>query len=162
MKPEKITKVTIFYDPSGNVYAFSENKEIIDLFEATRLLNGYIKKKVTMNEYQYRSFLAFHQNQMLFLNVLTDGEKSFDFPTTYEENTALDIECDADFNRLLELERILILFPFEKKMREALGTMIATRKAPDGKFGKYNTFEIFVKIFKESILQYFRKSATYQ
>lgn len=149
---EKITKVTIFYDPHGDVYAFSENKELVVLFEGTRRLRGFVKKTFSMNEYQYRSLLAMNQRQMLFMNVLTDGKHSFDFPTTYSENSLLDEECDKIYNRLLELERKILLFPLEQEMREAIGTLIAARKAPEGKYGKYNTFNIFVELFKESIL----------
>ena len=150
--PEIITKVTIFYAPSGDVYAFSENKELVTLFEGTRMLRGYIKKKVTMNELQYRAFLAFHKTEMLFLNVLTDGEKSFDFVTTYQENSILDMECDKIYDRVLKLEASLLPLPFTDKIRDNLGNIVVGRKSEVERFGKFNTFEIFVNLFKESIL----------
>lgn len=149
---ENITKVTIFYAPDGDVYAFSENRTLATLFEGTRVLRGYIKKKVTMNELQYRAFLSFYQNRMMFLNVLTDGDKSFDFVTTYQENADLDNECDKIYNHVLELESTLIPLPFTDKIRDNLGEIIMSRKSEVEHFGKYNTFEIFVKLFKESIL----------
>lgn len=152
MDDEGTTKVVIFYAPGGDVYAFSENKELVTLFEGTRMLKGYIKKKVTMNELQYRAFLAFNRNQMLFLNVLTDGKRSFDFVTTYQENSDLDKKCDEIYNKTLELEKKLLLLPFEEETRNNLGELIIGRKSREGKFGKYNTFEIFVDLFKDSIL----------
>lgn len=152
MMEDKLTKVTIFYDPDGDVYAFSENKNLVMLFENTRRLKGYIKKKVTMNEYQYRAFLQFNQNHMMFLNVLTDGEKSFDYVTTYQENDTLDKRCDDIYNRLMKLEYLLFPIPFEEEVRKKLADLVAARKSKEGKFGKYNTFEIFVDLFKDSIL----------
>ena len=152
MDEYKTTKVTIFYDPSGDVYAFSENKNLVTLFEGTRRLRGYIKKKVTMNEYQYRSFLAFYTNRMMFLNVLTDGEKSFDFVTTYQENSDLDKRCDDIYNRLMKLEYLLLPIPFDEEVRKKLADLVVARKSKEGKFGKFNTFEIFVDLFKDSIL----------
>lgn len=149
---EKDTKVTIFYDASGEVYAFSENKKLVALFEGTRKLNGYIKRKVTMNEYQYRTFLSFYRNKLLIMNVLTDGEKSYDFVTTQEEDLALTNECDKSYDRMMELERTLLQIPFDRKMRTYLGDLVAIRKSKEGKYGKYNTFEIFIKLFKDSIL----------
>lgn len=149
---EKDTKVTIFYDASGEVYAFSENKKLVALFEGTRKLNGYIKRKVTMNEYQYRAFLSFYRNKLLIMNVLTDGEKSYDFVTTQEEDLALTNECDKSYDRMMELERTLLQIPFDRKMRTYLGDLVAIRKSKEGKYGKYNTFEIFIKLFKDSIL----------
>lgn len=152
MIENKITKVTIFYDPDGFVYAFSENKELIALFEGTRRLKGYIKKKVTMNEYQYRSFLMFNRNQMMFLNVLTDGEKSFDFVTTYQENADLDKRCDDIYNKLIDLELKFMPLPFTDEIRNTLADLVVVRKMKEKKFGKYNTFEIFMELFKDSIL----------
>lgn len=105
-----------------------------------------------MNELQYRAFLSFYQNRMMFLNVLTDGDKSFDFVTTYQENADLDNECDKIYNRVLELESVLVPLPFTDKIRNNLGEVIMSRKSEVEHFGKYNTFEIFVKLFKESIL----------
>ena len=58
MDEYKTTKVTIFYDPSGDVYAFSENKNLVTLFEGTRRLRGYIKKKVTITKNQTRKKIA--------------------------------------------------------------------------------------------------------
>lgn len=152
MDEYKTTKVTIFYDPCGDVYAFSENKNLVTLFEGTRRLRGYIKKKVTMNEYQYRSFLAFYTNRMMFLNVLTDGEKSFDFVTTYQENSDLDKRCDDVYNKLMDLEMTLIPSPLTYDLRNTLADLVVARKSKEGKFGKFNTFEIFVDLFKDSIL----------
>lgn len=152
MVEDKLTKVTIFYDPYGSIYAFSENKNLVTLFEGTRRLQGYIKKKVTMNEYQYRSFLAFNRNHMMFLNVLTDGEKSFDFVTTYQENLDLDKRCDEIHDRLMDLELKLLPLPFTDETRNKLADLVVARKMKEGKFGKYNTFEIFVDLFKDSIL----------
>ena len=146
MDEYKTTKVTIFYDPSA------ENKNLITLFEGTRRLRGYIKKKVTMNEYQYRSFLAFYTNRMMFLNVLTDGEKSFDFVTTYQENSDLDKRCDDVYNKLMDLEMTLIPSPLTYDLRNTLADLVVARKSKEGKFGKFNTFEIFVDLFKDSIL----------
>lgn len=149
---DSITKVTIFYDPDGDVYAFSENKDLVTLFEGTRLLRGFTKKKLTMNELQYRSFLAFHNTNMLFLNVLTDGDKSFDFVTTYKENSLLDAECDRIYDKILELERILLPLPLADKFRKHFAGIVSARNADPTTMGKFNTFEIFVKLFKESIL----------
>lgn len=152
MEGNQLTKVTVFYDSSGSVYAFSTNKELVTLFEGTRRLKGYIKKKVTMNEYQYRSFLAFNRNQMMFLNVLTDGKKSFDFVTTYQENSDLDKRCDEIYNRLMDLELKLLPLPFTNETCKKVADLVVVRKMKEGKFGKYNTFEIFVDLFKDSIL----------
>ena len=152
MMEDKLTKVTIFYDPDGDVYAFSENKNLVMLFENTRRLKGYIKKKVTMNEYQYRAFLAFYKNRMMFLNVLTDGEKSFDYVTTYQEDSDLDRRCDEIYNHLIELEMKLLPLPFTNEMRNKMADLVVARKSKEGKFGKFNTFEIFIDLFKDSIL----------
>lgn len=149
---ETTTKVTIFYGPDGDVYAFTENKELASLFENTRVLRGYIRKKVTMNELQYRAFLSFHNREMLFLNVLTDGEKSFDFVTTYQENSILDNECEKILDHVMELEKTLLPLPFSDKVRSNLSELVMARKSNVEKFGKFNTFEIFVKLFKDSIL----------
>lgn len=152
MNDEMKTKVTIFYDKTGEIYAFSENNHLITLFEGTRMLHGYIKKKVTMTGMQYRSFLAFYQNRMMFLNVLTDGDKSFDFVTTYQENSDLDKRCEEIYDTLLRLESKLLPLPLDDKARKALGNLVSLRKSKEGKYGKYNTFEIFINLFKDSIL----------
>lgn len=149
------TKVTCFYDSRGVLYAFSENKDLIRLFESTRLLRGFTKKKHKMNEMQYRGFIALERDHLMMMNVLTDGVNSFDYVTTYLENTLLEEECEKIYDKVLELERYIIALPFEDSVFEKVQYVIGRRRESvkhEGRFGHFNTFDIFVNKFKESII----------
>ena len=149
---EKKHKLTIFYDKDGEVSAFTENKTIENLFEITRNTRYYRKRKVKMNEIQYRGFIATYNRDQMFINVLTDGELSFDFVTTYRENFELETETDRIFDTLLDQMKILTNFGFNEEVMTAIEKLYDLFMHDNPKLGKYNTFNLFLKLFYERFL----------
>lgn len=149
---EKKHKLTIFYDKDGEVSAFTENKTIENLFEITRNTRYYRKRKVKMNEIQYRGFIAIYNRDQMFINVLTDGELSFDFVTTYRENFELETETDRIFDTLLDQMKILTNFGFNEEVMHAIEKLYDLFMHDKPKLGKYNTFNLFLKLFYEKFL----------
>ena len=93
------------------------------------------------------------------MNVLTDGVHSFDYITTYQENSDLEHRCEEIYDRIMELERELVVFPFNESIQNKLQILFKKRqytadhedKSSFASFGYFNTFEIFVRMFKDSI-----------
>lgn len=145
-------EVIAFYDPQGELYAFSAKKSFVKSFEETRKLRGFYRKKLHLNEMQYRNLLFFETNKRLIMNVLTDGEKSYDFVTTEKEDFELGVRCDQIYDKLMEIERKIINIPFTDEVREVVEKVMKISKKESGSMGKFNTFEIFLDLFKDSIL----------
>lgn len=145
-------RVYIVYDKNGQVYALTTDKELFSDFKSTRRLDGYICKKVRMNEYQYRAFVSLFKEKLLMMNVLTDGSVSIDFVTTYGENYELERECDRIMDKIMELEREIVNFPLSDEILQCMDFLFGKRKEKEGRFGKFNSFYIFCNMFKDSIL----------
>lgn len=99
-----------------------------------------------MDDDEYKEFSYFNRNKMLFLNVLTDGERSYDYATTYEEEALLSSYCDKLYDRVLELKTYLLSLPFNDKYRDIIQEVADIVKYDEnecGKFGYFNTFNIF-------------------
>lgn len=149
---DEFHKVFVFYDPTGDVSAFTEDKTISSIFEITRSRKYYRKRKIKMNEQQYRAFLYLHKDEMLFMNVLTDGEKSFDYVTTYRENFELDTACDTVFDKMIDFSRSFLEFPLTDEVEKSLEVLYNEFMNGEPKYQKYSTFNLFLNLFKERIL----------
>lgn len=152
MSKESKYEITAFYDPTGKLYAFSATKSYVKAFETTRKLRGFYKKVLHLTETQFRNIVFFEDDKRMIMNVLTDGKHSFDFVTTQGEDDQLGNTCDTIYDNLLNMERKIMNLPLTDDVREAVEKMIYYRKKECKSMGKFNTFQIFLELFKDSIL----------
>lgn len=144
--------VFIFYNHDRDIEAHTIDVELANRFSQTRSRDYYIFKRRKMNELQYRSFLSIYNRQMIFMNVLTDGLESFDFPTTYKEESELTKECEERYDELLSLEREIRSYPLVGEIRESFEYLTSFLHKEGGKFGFFNTFNIFISTWKDKML----------
>lgn len=151
----------LVYDPYGNLppepefYAFTENKELAELFLQTRGRNSIIMHKKSVDELYLPLFENKNKEKMLFMNVLTDGKESFDFPTTYYEDDLISHECEVSHDKFLESVNKLLVVPFKGDVRMSLEVIYNSTRlglGSDNRFGAYNTFNIFTKLFNDTLV----------
>ena len=149
------------HDPYGNLppktelYAYTENKTYAKIFRQTRGTDAFVMTKKNVDELYLPLFENTHKDKMLFMNVLTDGNESFDFVTTYHEDSLITYECDQINDRFMEATKNLLVVPFEKDVRESLEVMyntIHSSMLSESPFGTYNTFNIFTKLFADTLV----------
>lgn len=158
-------KVFLFYklnqDPYGNLppkpelYAYTENKTYASLFLQTRSDKAFIMTKKNVDELYLPIFENKNKDKMLFMNVLTDGKESFDFITTYHEDSLITYECDKIHDRFMKATTNLLVVPFDKEVRKSLEIMYNTINSSmmnDSSLGAYNTFNIFTKLFADTLV----------
>ena len=125
------------------------------LYYYDRLCKKYSIEKKNVDELYLPLFENTHKDKMLFMNVLTDGNESFDFVTTYHEDSLITYECDQINDRFMEATKNLLVVPFEKDVRESLEVMyntIHSSMISESPFGTYNTFNIFTKLFADTLV----------
>ena len=64
-------------------------------------------------------------------------------------------ECDQINDRFMEATKNLLVVPFEKDVRESLEVMyntIHSSMLSESPFGTYNTFNIFTKLFADTLV----------
>jgi hypothetical protein len=157
---EKLVKIWTFYRilPDGHVelYAYTQDKGMAELFEKTRNPKKFIKRKNQVPELYAKLFMHQNKLKMLTTNVLTDGKQSYTFITTYEEDSMLSKRCEEVYDEFLELEKRITQFPFNKKMRNLLDFIIADFRASfsnkeENPYGSFNTFNIFMQLYGDTI-----------
>ena len=144
--------VYIFYNHDREIEAHTLDVKLANTFRATRSKTYYIFKSLKMNEYQYRSFLSMYNKQMIFMNVLTDGVESFNFPTTYLEELDLTKECERVYDELLLIEKEIRSFPLSDIILEHFERVASYLHKDYGRFGFFNTFNIFITTWGDKML----------
>lgn len=150
---DKATEITLFYTYEKDLYAFSENPDLVMNFELTRDMGKFYVKKAFVDEDEYRVLLVNYKQQMLLNNVLYDGKRDFEIATTYKEDFELGRMCDKLYDEVLDLERVLLITPFSMRVRESIGDLVALRKKPRGYSGNFNTFNVFMMMYGELFLK---------
>ena len=141
------------YLKDGEVYAYTENKKIDEQFKLTRRMDKFKRKKMEFDEESWKGFMWIHQQQMMLENVLTDGKSSFTFVTTYQEDYEIGLYCERIYDDLLDIRKKMLKVPWDFKMRKILSVFItAINEKEDKKFGKFDTFKIFIKLFGDTVL----------
>ena len=141
------TRVTLFYTYEMDLYAFSENRDLIENFELTRDMSKFYTKNVNVTNEEYRILLSSYNTKLLLMNVLYDGKKDYELATTYEEDFELSEKCNKLYDEILRVERGVLMCPFGKELRTCFGTLVALRKKPKGYSGNFNTFNIFMEMY---------------
>ena len=71
------------------------------------------------------------------------------------EDSLITYECDRINDRFMEATKNLLVVPFEKDVRESLEVMyntIHSSMLSESPFGTYNTFNIFTKLFADTLV----------
>lgn len=144
-------KFTIWYEPSGLVYAYTSYEKFAKRFQSERKLRGFLTKKVKMTEEQAKSFQYLYRNKQLIDGILTDGEKDFSYIMTVEEESKMEDACDHLMDRLIQKEIDVLRLPLSDKYWEYIKVIRKNRKKENPR-GKYNTFELFTRMYASSIL----------
>lgn len=147
-------KIYAYYMLGDNsIYAWTESKEISYLFEITRNMEKFVKRKIRIeDENEWKSFEYTNYSSNLFKNILSDGKKSYEFPTTSQENAVLERACEEYFDTLLGYERRLLTFPFTEEMQDTLSVLYAGRRSDTNGAGKFKSFDIFQRLYEDTIL----------
>lgn len=137
------------------LYGFTENKELASLFLATRGRNSIIMRTKSIDEILLPLYETKSKDKMIFMNVLTDGKHSFDFPTTYAEDSALTYECECIHERYNRLNDAVLIIPFKSNVETSVDIVkdsIHDSLVNDRQYGSFNTFEIFTRLFKDTLV----------
>ena len=155
-------KIYIFYkikvdevDPDPELYAYTENKKYADFFLNTRSKKSIIMRERIVDEMKAQLFELNHKMEMLFMNVLTDGINSFDFVTTYGEEFMIGHTCEKLTDELPEVVHKLSMIPFDKTIQSEITGIyehLMISLHTDIPMGSFNTFEIFTKLFMDTLV----------
>jgi hypothetical protein len=139
------------------IYAFTENAPLAHAFTTSRNMEIFMMREKRFDDLLARQFAFENSDKMLFWNILSDREKSYEVPTTYSEDYKIGYRCDQIFDESMELQKQLLNIPFTEDIREALDFISDDMKAiydnKDSKVGPFNTFQIFLDLFGETVLK---------
>ena len=145
-------KIYLYYKDK-DLYAMTTNKELARTFEVQRKSGIFYKKEVIATAEELKACSYVNRNCMLFSNVLTDGKTDYYMVTTYSENDLLEDYCDKIYDEILKLECELYSIPWESEMYDTLNTLSKCRqKSEESEKGTFNSFNIFLMLFGDTVL----------
>ena len=155
-------KIFLFYkidpespDLSPELYAYTEDKYLAEFFMSTRSQKKFIMRKKQTDGIYVQIFMNQHRMEMLFMNVLTDGESSFDFVTTYGEEYLIGHECEKVTDSISEIVHRLSDIPFNDKTKDLVSDIykrLTGSLYSDSPMGAFNTFNIFTNLFRDTLV----------
>ena len=145
-------KIYLYYKDK-DLYAMTTNKELAKTFEVQRKTGFFYKKEVIATAEETKVCSYINRNCILFSNILTDGNDDYYMATTYSENDLIEDYCSKVYDEILQLECELYSIPWESEIYGALDTLSKCRKkAEENEKGTFNSFNIFLMLFGDSVL----------
>ena len=147
--------VTIFSlkDEKG-VYAYSINKEYIDLFKIQRNMDLFYIKKVKMSKHEFMIFSNKNRNQLMIRDYLFDGESecNIEMITTVYESDALTESCTQIHSLATHIENSIFTYPLKDKYLNIITKLTSTITDVDEHDNVLNidTFKLFYHLFRKT------------
>ena len=137
-------KVYIF-TYKGELKAFTTDEKIAKECENER--PHYKMKVKKMSEQELGTFEAIYQHYTLFVNVMDDGETTFDIVTTYKENDTLDNVLNAQYYALEDILKHLHEYPLKEKYAKLIEKCLS--KASDGDSLNFNVIRVYLRYISD-------------
>lgn len=150
-----MAKVTLFIlKETKELYAFSDDKKLINDFKDTRCMKNFIVKEKKMDSEEYDSFIHINNDKILNMDYLYDGKNVIEFTMTTNESFKLDLEIDQMYKKVGDSEIIRYIKIFKGKYRKSLKRVFDfTSSFYYNGETEFNSINIFIKLFKFTMLE---------
>lgn len=153
-------KVYIF-TKDNEIYAYSNIKELAELFQIQRNMNVFKVEKVYMDKYDFMAFSYKKRDQKIIKDYLSDSINTVEFASTVRESSYLDDSCDQIVRTIDSIHNSLVHIPFKK---EYLNSIIVITKSIT-MYDKncvptlnIDTLKLFYYLFKDTFIDISNKT----
>ena len=118
-------KITLFIlKEDRELYAFSDDKKIVNEFISTREMDNFIIKEKRMDYEEYDAFVHYNNGKILNTDYLYDGTNTFEFPMTTDESFKLEVEIDELYKKVGDNDIVKFMKVFKGKYKKSLKNML--------------------------------------
>ena len=147
--------VTVFsLKNEKGVYAFSINKDYIDLFKIQRNMNLFYIREIKMSKYEFMAFSNNNKNHLMVVDYLYDSKSktNIEVITTVHESDSLSESCEQIYSVASCIEKSAYNYPLKDKYLNIILKLTSSITEVDDSTNILNidTFKLFYHLFRNT------------
>lgn len=145
----------VYIKGNKSPYAYTINKDYINLFIEQRGQDMIYVKPIEMNKYEFMVFSNQNRGLQLGKDYLDDGEHTIEIIASVDESSQLSESCDYIQNTVLTLETSFKKLPLKKKYLNSITKITSeiSRRDNNNPTLRVDTISLFYHLFKNTFTE---------